>query len=135
MCLITYTKKIQRAYGNKICYKVLVADEEGNLITPYTRTPVPEDVISGEKLFQAKGERSVHEYTRTKSVSGGFIHTFVVKSDALEMADRWRDSHVFKCVIPHGRHFYHGTDELDNSSFASKVIKFVEELDETKYNY
>lgn len=138
MCLKTYNAKVSVAHGGRRCYKLLVSDGVGHLFTPYSYTLIENDIINGKKLFKAKGKPDIESYENEgipcKIVSGGYIHTFMFASDALRMAENWNNPHVYRCIIPDKKRYYTGKDNLDNTCLASKAIKFIDEMDETKNN-
>jgi hypothetical protein len=105
------------------------------MFTPYCRTYVPREVLEGKKNFEAKGKPVIDTYNNCDMISGGYIHTFQFKSDALDTSVLWSEPHIYKCVIPDKRRYRMGKDDADTPCFASKVIRFVEEINETKHNY
>lgn len=123
MCLVTRQTVASVSKTDKVCYK-LVARCGVGYQTPYRNSYIDDDTIKGKKLFQAYGyEDIVHDMDYLR-IHGGFVHTFIDRTLAMDMARNYGYS-CFECVIPAGVPFY------ESGSFGescSKSIKFVKQI-------
>lgn len=122
-----HTKTSDASYAEEdiVCYKVMAKNDYG-WITPYTRTPVSNSIVSGEKNFKANSYECVnYVYSDVFEITSGFIHTFAIPSDAITLAKSFSGGKVFTCIIPKGVKYYKSSS---GNCYASKEIKFVKRL-------
>ena len=127
MCLITKQRWRCWAIKDIVCYKVLSRgfDFSGCPIevTPYTGTPVSEDILTGKDYFRAAGDFRIDDGGPERYVFGGMIHAYLSEktaSCALMTLD-YRD--IYKCIIPRGTRYMKNDKEI-----CAKKIKFVEKI-------
>lgn len=144
MCLINAKQKPIDKYT---CYKIVKRHEHkptGRV--RYTalvmKKEIPLDVISGEKLYVAKGSKQVETLRfREIAVFGGFIHSYVDQDDALRMLNAYawccnndpdyEDTRleVWECEtmpLEGGlSYMYIGLSEKSHLNFASEAVRFI----------
>lgn len=132
MCLYTKESLFSTATEDITCYKILTVDSGGKFETPYQHTPVDNDVILGEKPFDAKGFPSIYEQWNVCSffsarefkyfVTSGMIHTYVSKPWVFP------NTCLFECIIPKGTRFTFGIDSCGDYCFASEKFVFKKQI-------
>lgn len=126
MCLYTKTSEPSYAKEDIVCYKIMAKNVYNGWITPYTRTPVSDSIVSGEENFKANSYEQVDfPYRDLYRVAGGFIHTYIFASDAIIHARYFKQSKIFECIIPKGVKYYKNSK---GTCYASKEIKFVRQI-------
>ena len=125
MCLISITgKKI--AERNIACYKVLYY-WNGKYYTPVMHKKVKDAVISGRRLYRARGIfRRVYKslvFPYFNVVDRGWIHTYTTILNFFH-----GDNGVwFECVIPKGTKYW---KSKFGNEYASRHIRFVKPCEE-----
>ena len=127
MCLyITTLTKKEIASKDITCYKVVLPHPhiKEAYITPYMSMGVG---IGAEFKSNIVIEE-LHEITMTIEKA---LHSFVNLEDAILEYRNWvaYDASVIKCIIPKGSTYYKGRYEIENDSYASDCIKYVEKID------
>lgn len=103
MCLITNMPCAKISDHDIICFKIVILDEDNNLITPYQRTKVV-------KHMKASGEIQIGvSPTGRIKVGGGFIHAFTTLPFAWINAKlHLKSGIVLKAYIPKGVKYFVG---------------------------
>ena len=158
MCLILKKDKPKTAKDDVICYKVLVKRSFDTVKTPYTKTNVRSEILSGKEDFCAfsfnnSGMPIVMKRADNKyQIDGGVIHTYAKEKIAINDA-RWLRKTVgeerviiYECRIPKGCEYYEGETPVaitvfDNlkafngcKSYASPRIRFVKKIWDSDLN-
>ena len=120
MCLLTLQDKPFVAEENIVCFKRLVLDENGSFVTPVIRRRIPDAVITGKRLYRARGIfRRAHKdfvFRWLNIVGRGWIHTYTTTPIFFYVNDGvW-----FECVIPKGAEYW---KSKDGNEYASRSIR------------
>ena len=122
MCLFTLQDKPFVAEENIVCYKCVDITKCGIFYSPVIGRNIPDDVISGKRLYRAKGifrRAHIHKYYPwLHEVGKGWIHTCTSSPVYYVSAPQiW-----FECVIPKGTKYWKSED---GEEYASRSIRFV----------
>lgn len=121
MCL--YTKmEIRKADKDIVCYKRVVKTVRG-YETPYRHAVIPPECLKSEMEYTAAGEIDIKASDFQNEVRGGMIHTYGYKNSAISLM--FPNEEVWVCVIPKGTEYVWGVDNINESSYASKSIRFL----------
>lgn len=153
MCLLISNKKVRVAKDDIVCYKI-VKKKGDRFVTPFRETEISYNIIAGTENFKAKVDKIRRDlygvpkiphvylnYGRSRQknykVEDGFIHTYKNLPDAIRLMkydyiayamEDDEELRLFKCIIPKGCKYYAGKTWGEDESYASKEIKFVEEI-------
>ena len=153
MCLLTTNKKVRVSKEDIVCYKI-VKKKGDRFVTPFREAAISSSIIAGTENFKGKvdefkrnlyGDPKIpnvyvnYAYSRKKNykVEDGFVHTYKNLSDAIKLMkydyiayamEDDEELRLFKCIIPKGCKYYAGKTWGKDESYASKEIKFVEEM-------
>lgn len=133
MCLFTKQDKPKVSKNPITMYKFLVRDwYDTPYATPCTLDVVPNDILKGERLFEASRDENIVAAQCFNSVGKGYIHGYSTKKHALHMRriytnhfSRWG---LFKCEIPAGTPYFRSID--GDYEICAKKIKFVKLVEE-----
>lgn len=130
MCLFIEKNSSKIAKKDIICYKKCI-QFEGNLRTPYTRVPLPNNIIGYTQ--KAEGHIIIHGkknyFPPYYIINRGAIHTYKNKPK-INNYDNFINNHIkiYKCIIPKGTKYYKGTDWFNTIEYASKKIKYIKDV-------
>lgn len=128
-----YTKQRQQKTADRdiIIFKVVVF-KDSQAFTPYTNTPIPYEILNGQKPFKANGRTQKKPDFFGFSIEGGNIHAYATAADAWSIIrffpKEWGQPAVYECIIPKGTKYYYGCEINKTHSYASKQIRFVKRL-------
>lgn len=136
MCL--YSKdELRKAKRDIICYKVLEHIIDKDLTIEIFNTPCTKTFVDIKENFKATGIELISvDYDETIMYSMGFIHTYKNIKDAIHYIEAINSLtsnlntryEIYKCIIPKDIIYVEGKTANDRSSYASKEIKFIEEI-------
>lgn len=153
MCLRTKQKRLKLAKEDITVYKVIRIypgcwDNNIKGLSPiqylieffenykyksfYQLSEVPKDCVEKGTIYKAKGRTEKILSGKGKDYecylySGGLIHTFKYKLDALEIANLCPcECIIYKCIIPKWTRYIYGYDDSLCDTYASKRIVFCE---------
>lgn len=140
MCLISKNKRLRIATKKIECYKVILNwklfegldnPEFEMYETPFKGSFIDRKCICGKKAYKAKGTTEKNKSDDCTIFGRGLIHTY----KSMEDVEKFPFSHffkkcvkVYKCYIMPGTRYVEGVDLSHAKSYASKKIKFVEEV-------
>ena len=131
MCLLTKQYKQKKADRDIIVFKIVVF-RDSQTFTPYTGTPIPYELLNGQKPFEANGRTEKCPDFYGYTIEGGNIHTYAIAADAWQLTHyfpkEWGQPAVYECIIPKGTEYYYGCTYGKTPSYASKQIRFVKRL-------
>lgn len=130
MCQCTTQPKQLTAKTDKTVFKVVVF-MDSQAFTPYTKTPISEEVLNGKKMFKANGRTKKKLDSIGWLVGEGNIHTFATAEEAFKdtnYAKTFGLPAVYECIIPKGTKYYAGFLYANIHTYASKQIHFVKRL-------
>ena len=133
MCLYSKTNIPSVSEKPITMYKFLVRDWYNiSYTTPCTLDVVPNDILKGERLFEASGDENIVAGEHFNSVGKGYIHGYSTKKHALHMRRIYTDHFsrwgLFKCEIPAGTPYFRSMG--GDYEICAKKIKFVELVEE-----
>lgn len=114
--------KIKKADKDIVCFKRVVKIGK-NYKTPYKHAVIPSECFKSEMEYTATGEIDIKVSDFQNEVRGGMIHTYEYRSSAV--SEMFPNEEVWVCIIPKGTEYVWGVDGHDESSFASKAIRFL----------
>lgn len=130
MCLTTKQVYPFMTGEDIVCYKLI--EKKRSLfgwkwITPHQGFRVSKSVVSGKRLFRARGRRIYYRYNLANIIGGGYIHTFSNNKYAKGVYESipFAGYHLFECVIPMGTEYYVSDTEQE---YASRSIRFVRQI-------
>lgn len=118
MCLFSVTGRL-KAEKDIPCVKAL-GYVNGCFVTPIEYRRVPYLVLSGRRLFRARGKRDVKRNQLWEVVSGGYIHVYR-REDNVQSSFK-SGCLLFDCIIPKGTEYY---ESNDGTMYAARKIRFV----------
>lgn len=133
MCLLTKQYKQKKDDRDITVFKIVVF-RDSQAFTPYTATPIPYELLNGQKPFEANGRTKKHPVYvfHGYSIEDGNIHAYARAADAWQLArffpKEWGQPAVYECIIPKGTEYYYGCTYEKTPSYASKRIRFVKRL-------
>lgn len=131
MCLYTTQDKSITAETDKTVFKIVVF-RDSQAFTPYTNTPIPYEIINGQKPFKANGRTQKEADFFGFSIEGGNIHAYATAAEAFAIAPfvslLGGQPAVYECIIPKGTKYYYGQAINKTPAYASKQIRFIKRL-------
>ena len=144
MCLRSKIDKPLIAEEDIVCYKILERVPRWffgfKWLTPWRFMHIPNAVLSGKRLLNARGKRVVLESLGFWLIENGYIHVYGAdkyNETELEILSKEASdgfnykgkagAHMFKCVIPKGTEYYDGWN-CHSHQYAARSIKFVEQV-------
>jgi hypothetical protein len=125
MCLeIKKRLALYTAKKDKVVYKY-IEKRFGGYVTPYQGFPIK---IGHKYTSDLKVEKDYYNIVEIG------LHSFKNKKDAIEVANKYYEHYIVKCIIPKGSKYYVGTFDIGSglyghkymTSYASNEIIYVE---------
>lgn len=119
MCLhIEENQKAEIATEDIICYKAITEKFDNDLYTFYQQAKIKIGKTYRSKFtidFLGEIEKGLHSLTTLEIAKEFIINKFLIHK-----------AHIVKCIIPKGSKYYLGHFYVDNDSYASNKLKYVE---------
>lgn len=123
MCLYSWESK-KKAENDIVCYKVIKYDDNGILSSPIQGS------FKWELGKEYRAERAI--FSAFGCISKGYFHSYISEWAAFNAQHSslgcFKETRIFKCIIPKGTYFYQGIHSDGREGYASKSLKIVEIL-------
>lgn len=132
MCLVSKDGK-KKASCDIVCYKVVCHGKfSGHWWAPKTLVSIPNDVISGNRVYWAYGEPNVVFCSNLMyRVGCGYIHVYKELADICLRTFhcnsnlRYSEKQVYECIIKKGTEYW---ESFDGSELCARKIRFVRRI-------
>ncbi len=106
MCLYSTKARPSKSKKEKHVYKVLIQLPCDRLKTPYMNVIIPQDGVMSDKGKRVRVKKIDEDKFK---IDGGMIHSFSSLIQATSEVRLWRNSRLFKAVIPANTPYYIGS--------------------------